>query len=258
MCRRQRHTSTALRRCPVLYPSPAAPSPLQVNMALRGLPKFSCLPEQRGQHNTTIHLLPDEGSVLATLKEGFEGGALLGAGCWLAAGGCWLPLAAAGCCWLLLAAAGCRSARTAAALPRSRTPSHPPPTHPPLRPPTSTTHRPPTHPPTRPSAGVQRGALPDFPAIEWYIHTTVDPSLQDANGYHNSALFVQVRGVGGGRWQRGRWQRGSWQRGSWQRGSWQRGSWQGGSWQRGSWWGCSLGAGKHGGEAARPPRRLDR
>ena len=38
---------------------------------------------------------------------------------------------------------------------------------------------------------VQAGKLPDFPTIEWYCHTTVDRSLQDENGYHNSALFVQ-------------------------------------------------------------------
>ncbi|HEX4475004.1 MAG TPA: NAD(P)/FAD-dependent oxidoreductase [Polyangiaceae bacterium] len=35
------------------------------------------------------------------------------------------------------------------------------------------------------------GRLPDFPAIEWYIHTAADPSLQDPLGHHNSALFVQ-------------------------------------------------------------------
>lgn len=35
------------------------------------------------------------------------------------------------------------------------------------------------------------GRLPEFPAIEWYIHTPVDPSLQDADGHHSSALFVQ-------------------------------------------------------------------
>lgn len=35
------------------------------------------------------------------------------------------------------------------------------------------------------------GRLPDFPAIEWYIHTTVDPSLRDPDGRHSSALFVQ-------------------------------------------------------------------
>lgn len=40
-------------------------------------------------------------------------------------------------------------------------------------------------------AQVQAGRLPDFPTIEWYVHTTVDPSLQDAAGHHSSALFVQ-------------------------------------------------------------------
>ncbi len=40
-------------------------------------------------------------------------------------------------------------------------------------------------------AGVQRGELAEFPSIEWYIHTTVDPSLQDPEGRHNSALFVE-------------------------------------------------------------------
>ena len=40
-------------------------------------------------------------------------------------------------------------------------------------------------------ATVQRGALDPCPTIEWYIHTTVDPSLRDEHGHHNSALFVQ-------------------------------------------------------------------
>jgi phytoene dehydrogenase-like protein len=40
-------------------------------------------------------------------------------------------------------------------------------------------------------AEVRAGRLPDFPTIEWYLHTTVDPSLQDAAGRHSSALFVQ-------------------------------------------------------------------
>ena len=38
---------------------------------------------------------------------------------------------------------------------------------------------------------MQAGRLPEFPTIEWYIHTTVDPSMRDAAGHHNSALFVQ-------------------------------------------------------------------
>lgn len=36
-----------------------------------------------------------------------------------------------------------------------------------------------------------RGELPDFPTIEWYVHTTIDPSLRDPQGRHGSALFVQ-------------------------------------------------------------------
>jgi len=38
---------------------------------------------------------------------------------------------------------------------------------------------------------VQQGRLPEFPAIEWYIHSTVDPTVRDAAGHHSSALFVQ-------------------------------------------------------------------
>jgi phytoene dehydrogenase-like protein len=40
-------------------------------------------------------------------------------------------------------------------------------------------------------ADVQDGRLPEFPTIEWYLHTTADPSLQDDEGHHSSALFVQ-------------------------------------------------------------------
>jgi phytoene dehydrogenase-like protein len=40
-------------------------------------------------------------------------------------------------------------------------------------------------------ADVQAGRLPDFPTIEWYLHTTADPTLQDSAGHHSSALFVQ-------------------------------------------------------------------
>ena len=38
---------------------------------------------------------------------------------------------------------------------------------------------------------VEAGRLPDFPTIEWYLQTTVDPSLRDAQGRHSGALFVQ-------------------------------------------------------------------
>jgi phytoene dehydrogenase-like protein len=40
-------------------------------------------------------------------------------------------------------------------------------------------------------ADVQAGRLPEEPTIEWYLHTTVDPSLRDEAGHHSSALFVQ-------------------------------------------------------------------
>lgn len=40
-------------------------------------------------------------------------------------------------------------------------------------------------------ADVQAGVLPAEPTIEWYLHTTVDPSLRDEAGHHSSALFVQ-------------------------------------------------------------------
>ncbi len=86
-------------------------STFKVNLALRGLPKFSCLPEDRGQFGPTIHLLPDEKDVMRSLLDGF--------------------------------------------------------------------------------ADVRAGRLPAFPTIEWYIHTTVDPTLRDPDGNHNSALFVQ-------------------------------------------------------------------
>ncbi|MEO6712053.1 MAG: NAD(P)/FAD-dependent oxidoreductase [Mycobacteriales bacterium] len=84
---------------------------MKVNLALRGLPTFTCLPEDRGQHQATIHLLPQGDDVLAQLRSAY--------------------------------------------------------------------------------ADAKAGRLADFPTIEWYIHTTLDPSLQNATGHHSSALFVQ-------------------------------------------------------------------
>ena len=84
---------------------------MKVNLALRGLPTFTCLPEDRGQHQGTIHLLPQGADVLDQLRSSY--------------------------------------------------------------------------------ADVKAGRLADFPTMEWYIHTTIDPSLQDAGGHHSSALFVQ-------------------------------------------------------------------
>jgi phytoene dehydrogenase-like protein len=99
-------------------------STMKVNLALSGLPRFSCLPDafSRPRFAPTIHLLPDERDVLRRLREGFE--------------------------------------------------------------------------------AVQRGELYDEPTVEWYVHTTVDPSLQDPEGRHNSALFVQwvPREIRGSSW----------------------------------------------------------
>lgn len=38
---------------------------------------------------------------------------------------------------------------------------------------------------------VRAGKLCDFPTIEWYLHTAVDPTLRDEKGHHTAALFVQ-------------------------------------------------------------------
>jgi phytoene dehydrogenase-like protein len=83
---------------------------LKVNLALRDLPRFSCLPEPIGQHQATIHILP-EPDVRARIDAAF--------------------------------------------------------------------------------ADVAAGRLPREPTIEWYIHSTVDPTLSDARGRHSAALFVQ-------------------------------------------------------------------
>ena len=83
----------------------------KVNLALSDLPRFTCLPDDRGQFGSTMHLLPDEPEVMRAMREAF--------------------------------------------------------------------------------ADVKACRLPRFPTIEWYVHTTVDPSLRDERGHHNSALFVQ-------------------------------------------------------------------
>ena len=94
---------------------------LKVNLALSGLPRFSCLPaDAPSPFGSTIHLLPGSAG-LAGLSETDS------------------PMAALRAMW----------------------------------------------------ADVQAGRLPAEPTIEWYLHTTVDPSLQDEAGHHSSALFVQ-------------------------------------------------------------------
>ncbi|GIF10428.1 phytoene desaturase family protein [Actinoplanes teichomyceticus] len=86
---------------------------LKVNLALRDLPRFSCLPAGApSPFGSTIHLLPGAGES---------------------------PMGALRSMW----------------------------------------------------AQVRAGRLPAEPTVEWYLHTTVDPSLRDPAGHHSSALFVQ-------------------------------------------------------------------
>jgi phytoene dehydrogenase-like protein len=93
---------------------------LKVNLALRDLPQFSCLPPGApSPFGSTIHLLPGSAGLAGTATDS--------------------PMAALRAMW----------------------------------------------------ADVQAGRLPAEPTLEWYVHTTVDPSLQDEAGHHSSALFVQ-------------------------------------------------------------------
>ena len=98
----------ALRRRIEGYRRPG--TSIKVNLCLRDLPTFACLPERRGQHRATIHLLP-ETNTREKLRQAF---------------------------------ADCRA-----------------------------------------------GRLPAHPSIDWYIHTTLDPSLKDEQGRHSAALFCQ-------------------------------------------------------------------
>src|SRR5450432_1119775 len=42
---------------------------MKVNLALKDLPRFNCLPENRGQFGSTMHLLPDEPEVMGAMRE---------------------------------------------------------------------------------------------------------------------------------------------------------------------------------------------
>jgi phytoene dehydrogenase-like protein len=86
-------------------------STFKLNLALERAPSFRCLKAHGPAFGPTIHLLPQEQSVLAELERGFR--------------------------------------------------------------------------------SVQNGTLADFPSIEWYMHSTVDRSLTDAQGRISSAFFVQ-------------------------------------------------------------------
>ena len=96
------------------YAARSAGQTMKVNLALSDLPRFAALPEPRGQHGTTVHLLPEpaeDGSVLTAVRRAFDAAA--------------------------------------------------------------------------------EGRLDPLPPVEWYLHSTLDPSLGDDTGRHSSALFVQ-------------------------------------------------------------------
>jgi phytoene dehydrogenase-like protein len=97
---------------------------LKVNLALASFPRFTCLPSPPARFGPTIHLLPEEERVMASLKESFD--------------------------------------------------------------------------------AAMSGRLPDFPTIEWYVHSTVDPTMTDREGRLSSALFVQwvPNAVAGSSWER--------------------------------------------------------
>ncbi|MEV4707650.1 NAD(P)/FAD-dependent oxidoreductase [Actinoplanes sp. NPDC049316] len=104
---------------------------LKLNLALSGLPRFSCLPENApSPFGSTIHLLPGSSSLAGLSLPAAENRSRDESDS---------PMAALRGMW----------------------------------------------------ADVQAGRLPAEPTIEWYLHTTVDPSLQDEAGHHSSALFVQ-------------------------------------------------------------------
>ncbi len=106
---------------------------LKVNLALSGLPRFAALPDDRGQHGTTVHLLPAGNGAVPNGDGGVQHGSRV------------LPADGHG------VLDGLRATFDDAAA----------------------------------------GRLPTAPPLEWYLHSTVDPSLQDGNGNHSSALFVQ-------------------------------------------------------------------
>jgi phytoene dehydrogenase-like protein len=45
---------------------------LKVNLALDRLPTFKCLPQNRGQHNATIHLLPQQANVIDAVRAAYD------------------------------------------------------------------------------------------------------------------------------------------------------------------------------------------
>jgi phytoene dehydrogenase-like protein len=69
------HTPPALADRIEGYAARSAGQTLKVNLAHAGLPRFAALAEERGQHGTTVHLLPPpaaDGSVLTALRAALD------------------------------------------------------------------------------------------------------------------------------------------------------------------------------------------
>ncbi|MEQ4302323.1 NAD(P)/FAD-dependent oxidoreductase [Plantactinospora sp. B6F1] len=129
-------------------------STLKVNLALAGLPDFACLPEGApSPFGATIHLLPGSAALLPAPagSAGSTGSSALSTG------------PSAGSTGPSAGSTGSTAGSTGSPMAALR----------------------------GMWADVRAGRLPDEPTIEWYLHTTVDPSLRDPAGHHSSALFVQ-------------------------------------------------------------------
>lgn len=60
------------------YATRSAGQTMKINLALSDLPRFAALPEPRGQHGGTVHLLPqpaDDGSVLTAIRAAYDAAA---------------------------------------------------------------------------------------------------------------------------------------------------------------------------------------
>jgi phytoene dehydrogenase-like protein len=65
------HTPAELQSRVDGYAAVSGGQTMKVNLALTGLPRFAALAEDRGQHGTTVHLLPEGEDVLASLRIAF-------------------------------------------------------------------------------------------------------------------------------------------------------------------------------------------
>jgi len=84
---------------------------MKINMCMKDLPKFSCLPNPPAKFGPTIHIMPQGENVIEELRKSYK--------------------------------------------------------------------------------EIGEGKLSDFPSMEWYQHSAIDPSIRGGSKYHGAALFVQ-------------------------------------------------------------------